>query len=929
MELNTQSLKSGDLSPPDCASDPDEKEVSDNDDDDRNHKHRRRDTESQSEDKDPFEQASIQPYRKRNRPFQNGQGDFQSQNNLNRDFSKRRLTGTNFTHQFGEPGSGRGRGRGGYFQRDTRFGSLEVASQMVHPRSFPPSMFAGRGLPVPNAQSASWSGFGLLPTIANGSINAINSLGLQGILGPQMNSSINMGIQRQRCRDFEERGFCLRGDMCPMEHGVNRIVVEDVQSLSQFNLPVSLPSAHIVGPSTGNGFVSSADVSNSLIKSIGPHSLTNNSSVDEVLPGPINAGGADVYDPDQPLWNNDAQETSTPMLGFNSSGFDESVSFVDTDLSDYAVRSRGNFTGAQCTSSSVWGRLRNSKTNLERKEKFDARTKARQFAEIEACEPLSLSQGNFHVGKQNNGALVGPKSVMATSKLQNVGGTVRKSSQKAHRTLFVNCIPLKDNKRENLLSHFRKFGEVIDIYIPANSEHAFVQFSKREEAEKALKAPDAVMGSRFIKLWWANKDSITDNDVSCSTSASISPHDVMAASGSTHLAVNSKGRNNVQHAAPKVVTIKPPGCSVTAGNDLKLVTSPKAAPPAQKKMESLEVLKEQLRKKQEMLEQKRHEFRQQLDKLAKQTSGKFEVPAEPPEMRQVSEMPSNASIGENTQPLDAGISMPSPKALTADKIVMENLAANRAKVKSAAALLDPLILKQPIHPMATSGRPSYINRYKLDNRPTTFRIHAPLPVGMTNVAVLRDHFSLYGEISNLEIEDSYEEQSPDNLSDSEGMRNCSVRVSFATRPAAERAFLNGKSWHGQNLQFSWVTSPSSILVSSRSSGESSSALRGTSNIEVQSSEKFVNDVDSQNAMNPTESNSSPPKSSNELSCDSSRSNGDRNSPAQKHSHPEVQSPDKSTGHVLLEADEPENKNSEGLEEESSDDLKLDENLEAG
>jgi len=38
-----------------------------------------------------------------------------------------------------------------------------------------------------------------------------------------------MGIGHPRCRDFEERGFCLRGDMCPMEHGANRIVVDDFQ----------------------------------------------------------------------------------------------------------------------------------------------------------------------------------------------------------------------------------------------------------------------------------------------------------------------------------------------------------------------------------------------------------------------------------------------------------------------------------------------------------------------------------------------------------------------------------------------------------------------------------------------------------------------------------------------------------------------------
>jgi RNA-binding protein 26 len=42
---------------------------------------------------------------------------------------------------------------------------------------------------------------------------------------------MGMGIRagRPRCPDFEERGFCLRGDLCPLEHGANRIVVEDVQ----------------------------------------------------------------------------------------------------------------------------------------------------------------------------------------------------------------------------------------------------------------------------------------------------------------------------------------------------------------------------------------------------------------------------------------------------------------------------------------------------------------------------------------------------------------------------------------------------------------------------------------------------------------------------------------------------------------------------
>ena len=178
----------------------------------------------------------IQPYRKRNRSFENGQNDTQSHYNLDRDFpkfDKRRPTGVNFSRFSGEHGPGRGRGRD--FQRDSRFGSIDVASQMAHPGSIPSALFPGRGLPnVSNGPSASWNGFGLIPAIPNGAIDAINPLGLHGMLRPQLNPPLNMGIQRQRCRDFEERGFCLRGDMCPMEHGVNRIVVEDVQVFIDF-----------------------------------------------------------------------------------------------------------------------------------------------------------------------------------------------------------------------------------------------------------------------------------------------------------------------------------------------------------------------------------------------------------------------------------------------------------------------------------------------------------------------------------------------------------------------------------------------------------------------------------------------------------------------------------------------------------------------
>ncbi|KAG0217345.1 hypothetical protein B0O80DRAFT_529018 [Mortierella sp. GBAus27b] len=34
--------------------------------------------------------------------------------------------------------------------------------------------------------------------------------------------------KRQRCRDYDEKGFCMRGDMCPYDHGEDRIVVDEI-----------------------------------------------------------------------------------------------------------------------------------------------------------------------------------------------------------------------------------------------------------------------------------------------------------------------------------------------------------------------------------------------------------------------------------------------------------------------------------------------------------------------------------------------------------------------------------------------------------------------------------------------------------------------------------------------------------------------------
>lgn len=680
---------------------PNEKEISDDDDDDRNHKHRRRDdARSQSQERDSIEQVfTNKPFRRSNKQSENGHfykepGSHSNDTWKNYNFNptdKRRQGPSDLNQKF--------RGRGNWNQHDPRFNSVDIASRIV-PQGPVPPLFAGRGLPnVSTAYGPSWSAFGLVPGIPNGGLDT-----LYRSMNPSMN--MGLGLPRQRCRDFEEQGFCLRGDMCPMEHGVNRIVVEDVQSLSQFNLPVSLQNANLPGAPSGQGPPPAPTKS-----SRGKSSKRGVGGNEHNLNDDNNNIGADFYDPDQPLWGNDSQ-----TLQINQSNVKENGPLMDPGPSE-------EHTGPKITTK-----------NKETKENPSI------FERIEKPDVSNNTQFLPHKRNDLNGKII------------------RKATQQAQRTIFVSGIPHQQNKSETLFSHFHKFGEVIDIHIPLNTERAFVQFSKKEEAEAALKAPDAVMGNRFIKLFWANRDNVPIHGYP----VPIPPR----------VPLNGTSTNSV----PVPVPPKP-----------VVVNSPKAAPPSQKKLETLEVLKEELRKKQEMLDRKRNDFRRKLDKLAKQATGvKGEIEHEQVAKRQKLGTVTSSSIDSETVQGNGNK-------------LMETVVSQSSK---SSVVQEPPLLKPSLRPLIPIGQSVVTNRFKLDNRPTAFKVVSILPNDLANVTVLKEHFSAFGDLSKVELDDV----APSDGNNDDGINKYTARVYFTTRHSAEKAFTSGKSLNGHNMQFSWIKS---------------------------------------------------------------------------------------------------------------------------
>lgn len=82
--------------------------------------------------------------------------------------------------------------------------------------------------------------------------------------------------------------------------------------------------------------------------------------------------------------------------------------------------------------------------------------------------------------------------------------------------------------------------------------------------------------------------------------------------------------------------------------------------------------------------------------------------------------------------------------ITAETVVPQSFTAN-----AIVSLQEPSSLKQSIRPLAPVGASFLVNRFKLYNAPTTFKIIPPLPTGLANVTFSpsdRLSLSLYTQV---------------------------------------------------------------------------------------------------------------------------------------------------------------------------------------
>ena len=95
--------------------------------------------------------------------------------------------------------------------------------------------------------------------------------------------------------------------------------------------------------------------------------------------------------------------------------------------------------------------------------------------------------------------------------------------------------------------------------------------------------------------------------------------------------------------------------------------------------------------------------------------------------------PAKASTPSSSEP-SASATTPCTIGMADKNKSIENIVSHSPKSNTPMALQESMSSKQQSRPSAPVGHPFLMNRYKLDNRPTAFRVTPPLPSGFADVS---------------------------------------------------------------------------------------------------------------------------------------------------------------------------------------------------
>ncbi|XP_045205677.2 RNA-binding protein 26-like [Mercenaria mercenaria] len=323
---------------------------------------------------------------------------------------------------------------------------------------------------------------------------------------------------RIRCRDYDEKGFCVRGDLCVYDHGNDPVVVESVSQYPS-GPPPSLPGhPHPPGPPPP------------MHMGIPPPGFFNR------MPGPPIHVRPDFhqepYNPEAPGLTRSGPPPYWPGGPDNMPPFMKGPPPSHPPPSHVPVKSRlGN---RDLVSLTVRREVKD-----EPEDEDTPTSSTRTVIAPKDEPPLSVAQppppgvpvpdtipsqpppgpqGHYSHHQQRfhpYQRFPGPRKPFDYNRI----GGYRRPDQ-TNCTLEVRKIPPEFNNIAKINEHFGKFGSLTNIQVKfeGDPEAALVSFSSNQEALSCYKCSEPVFNNRFIKLFWHQKNKDNGNQDASSVS---------------------------------------------------------------------------------------------------------------------------------------------------------------------------------------------------------------------------------------------------------------------------------------------------------------------------------------------------------------------------------------------------------------------------
>ncbi|NWX39712.1 RBM27 protein, partial [Steatornis caripensis] len=338
---------------------------------------------------------------------------------------------------------------------------------------------------------------------------------------------------KRRCQDYDERGFCVLGDLCQFDHGNDPLVVDEVSLPSMIpfpppppglppppgmllpplpgparNMRLPVPQAHPQAPPpvvlpiprpplTQSSLINNRDQpGTSAVPSLAP--------VGARLPPPL---------PQNLLY------TVSELLNSFEKFFHFSPFFIDTYEPDgYNPEAPSITSAGRSQYRQFFTRAQTQRPNLIGLTSGEMDTNPRAANIIIQTEPpIPITNNSSNVTRvvlEPDSRKRSPSTMECpplkkpwlgkqANNNQNKPGFLKKN-QYTNTKLEVRKIPPELNNITQLNEHFSKFGTIVNIQVAFQNdpEAALIQYLTNDEARKAISSTEAVLNNRFIRVLW-------------------------------------------------------------------------------------------------------------------------------------------------------------------------------------------------------------------------------------------------------------------------------------------------------------------------------------------------------------------------------------------------------------------------------------------